>query len=64
MVTGPKMVALQPVGIVKYLALRRIVAKDVEAKVRAVPRDWCRAVKPAVGDQVVFTTKRTKTTLD
>ena len=26
----------------------------VEAQVRAVPRDWCRAVKPAVGDQVVF----------
>ena len=33
----------------------------VEAQVRAVPRDWCRAVKLAVGDQVVFTTKRTQT---
>ena len=33
----------------------------VEAQVRAVPRDWCRAVRPAVGDQVVFTTKRTQT---
>ena len=35
--------------------------KRVEAQVRAVPRDWCRAGKPAVGDQVVFTTKRTQT---
>ena len=26
-----------------------------------MPRDWCRAVKPAAGDQVVFTTKRTQT---
>ena len=33
----------------------------MEAQVRAVPRDWCRAVKPAVGDQVDFTTKRTQT---
>ena len=33
----------------------------MEAQVRAVPRDWCRAVKSAVGDQVVFTTKRTQT---
>ena len=30
------------------------------AQVRVVPRDWCRAVRPAVGDQVVFTTKRTQ----
>ena len=36
-------------------------AHGVEAQVRAVPRDWCRAVRPAVGDQVVFTTKRTQT---
>ena len=33
---------------------------SVEAQVRAVPRDWCRAVRPAVGDQVVFTAKRTQ----
>ena len=33
----------------------------MEAQVRAVPRDWYRAVKPAVGNQVVFTTKRTQT---
>ena len=33
----------------------------VEAPVRAVLRDWCRAVRPAVGDQVVFTTKRSQT---
>ena len=33
----------------------------MEAQVRAVPRDWCRAVKPAVEDQVVFTTKRAQT---
>ena len=32
-----------------------------EAQVRAVLRAWCRAVKPAVGDQVVFSTKRTQT---
>ena len=31
-----------------------------EAKIRAVPSDWCGTVKPAVGDQVVFTTKRTQ----
>ena len=32
-----------------------------EAQVRAVPRDWCRAVRPAVGNRVVFTTKRIQT---
>ena len=26
-----------------------------------MPLDWCRAVRPAVGDQVFFTTKRTQT---
>ena len=33
----------------------------VEAPVRAVLRDWCRAVRPAVGDQVVFITKAAQT---
>ena len=33
----------------------------MEAQVRAVLRDWRRAVRPAVGDRVVFTTKRTQT---
>ena len=33
----------------------------MEAPVRAVLCDWCRAVRPPVGDQVVFTTKRTQT---
>ena len=33
----------------------------MEAPVRAVLRDWCKAVRPAVGDQVVFTTKRSQT---
>ena len=39
----------------------RMLIGGVEAQVRAVPRDWCRAVRPAIGDQVVFTTKRTQT---
>ena len=30
----------------------------VEAQVRDVPRDWSSAVRPAVGDQVVFATKQ------
>ena len=34
---------------------------SVEAPVRAVLRDWCRASRPAVGDQVVFNTKRSQT---
>ena len=33
----------------------------VEVPVRAVLRDWCRAVKARDGDQVVFTNKRSQT---
>ena len=32
----------------------------VAAQVRAVPRDWYGTVRPAVGNQMFFTTKRTQ----
>ena len=56
---------LSTLGLTLYNALGHVFAsqveQSVEAQIRAVPRDWCRAVKSAVGDQVVFTTKRIQT---
>ena len=48
-----------------HAVLRPLGAKtNVEAPVLAMLRDWYRAVRPAVEDQVLFTTKRTQTPPD